>query len=267
MNIISLLLASVLTVPQGKALELKTPHQDGIVSVQALWQGKKIPYVHVGGDWIAIVGVDMDVKVGNYPTTVEISRVGAASKETVDVRVTSVKFPTTQLQVEDKYVDLSPKDLARANAEAKEIEQIHNTTGKEILWSEAFQSPVDGVTAGSNFGHRRVFNGQGRNPHNGADLKATTGTPIHAANRGRVVLAKDLFFTGNTVMVDHGLGVITLYAHLSRIDVKPGTLVERGQLLGLAGATGRVTGPHLHWGARIQNARVDPFSLIAIGKP
>jgi murein DD-endopeptidase MepM/ murein hydrolase activator NlpD len=93
-------------------------------------------------------------------------------------------------------------------------------------------------------------------------LKASTGTPIHATNRGRVVLAKNLFFSGNTVILDHGLGIYTVYAHLSRIDVKPAQVVGEDQLLGLAGATGRVTGPHLHWAARIQGARVDPFSLL-----
>jgi murein DD-endopeptidase MepM/ murein hydrolase activator NlpD len=95
-------------------------------------------------------------------------------------------------------------------------------------------------------------------------LKASTGTPIHATNRGRVVLAKNLFFTGNTVVLDHGLGVYTIYAHLSRIDAKMGEMLNENQLVGLAGATGRVTGPHLHWSARIQGARVDPFSLLSI---
>ena len=134
-----------------------------------------------------------------------------------------------------------------------------------MLWNEPFKVPIPGET-GTNFGHRRIFNGQPRAPHAGADLHAATGTPIHATNRGRVVLAKHLFFTGNTVILDHGLGVYSLYAHLSRIEVKRGVMVSSGQLLGLAGATGRVTGPHLHWGMRVQGARVDPFTLVEIGK-
>jgi murein DD-endopeptidase MepM/ murein hydrolase activator NlpD len=121
--------------------------------------------------------------------------------------------------------------------------------------------PIPGGT-GTNFGHRRIFNGQARAPHAGADLKARTGAPVHSTNRGRVVLAKDLFFTGNTVVVDHGLGIYSIYAHLSKVHVQTGAMVENGDLLGLAGATGRVTGPHLHWSARVQNARVDPFSLV-----
>jgi murein DD-endopeptidase MepM/ murein hydrolase activator NlpD len=165
------------------------------------------------------------------------------------------------LKVADEYVQLSPANLARATREAKEIDQIHKTITPMILWTEPFKSPIAGET-GANFGHRRIFNGEPRAPHAGADLKASTGTPIHSANRGRVVLAKNLFFTGNTVIVDHGLGIYTLYAHLSRIDVKKDAMVEHGQVVGLAGATGRVTGPHLHWGARVQDARVDPFSLV-----
>ena len=126
--------------------------------------------------------------------------------------------------------------------------------------------PLPGVTGGRNFGHRRVFNGQPRAPHSGADLSAATGTPVRAANRGRVVLAKNLFFSGNAVFIDHGLGVYSVYLHLSEIGVEPGAMVGRGDVVGLAGATGRVTGPHLHWGVRVLDARVDPFSLLEPGE-
>src|SRR5204863_8145917 len=161
--------------------------------------------------------------------------------------------------------ELSPENTDRALREQKELDQIHNTSTKEILWKDSFVVPIAGET-GTNFGHRRVFNGMPRAPHAGADLHAATGTPIHSTNRGRVVLAEDLFFTGNTVIVDHGLGIYSLYAHLSRIDVNVGDMLERNQVLGLSGATGRVTGPHLHWGIKVQNARVDPFSLVNFGK-
>ena len=181
------------------------------------------------------------------------------------IEIETKKYPTTELKVDDRYVELSKPDLARANREAKETEAIYAVIGDEMLWNEPFKVPIPGET-GTNFGHRRIFNGQPRAPHAGADLHAATGTPIHATNRGRVVLAKHLFFTGNTVILDHGLGVYSLYAHLSRIEVKRGVMVSSGQLLGLAGATGRVTGPHLHWGMRVQGARVDPFTLVEIGK-
>jgi murein DD-endopeptidase MepM/ murein hydrolase activator NlpD len=256
------LLVGTITVPQGKAFELSVPHENGIQSVSAKWQGKAIPLARSGEQWVAVVGTDLLMKAGDYTASVSVVRAKGATTESVRVHVTAVKFPTTQFQVEDKYVDLSAPDLARANRETEELNQIHRTITSEMLWTEPFRAPIDGKIEASNFGHRRVFNGEPRAPHAGADLRAVTGTRVLAANRGRVVLAKDLFFTGNTVIVDHGQGVYSLYAHLSRIDVEPGNMVDRGQLLGLSGATGRVTGPHLHWGVKVQDARVDPFSLI-----
>jgi murein DD-endopeptidase MepM/ murein hydrolase activator NlpD len=179
--------------------------------------------------------------------------------------VSAGQYPTTELQVEERYVELSPEDQARADREAAETSAIYDTFTPQRYWSEAFEVPVRGAKDGRNFGHRRVFNGQPRAPHSGADLRAGTGTPIYAANRGRVALAQDLFYSGNAVYIDHGYGLFTTYLHLSEIDVKVGDVVERGQLLGLAGATGRVTGPHLHWGVRLLDARVDPFSLVRLG--
>jgi murein DD-endopeptidase MepM/ murein hydrolase activator NlpD len=167
------------------------------------------------------------------------------------------------LKVAEQFVQLSKTNLARATKEAAETDAIFKTTTPQALWDRAFASPIPG-RAGTNFGHRRVFNGEPRAPHGGADLRATTGTPIRATNRGRVVLAKNLFFTGNTVILDHGLGIYSLYAHLSRIDVARGAMVTGGQRIGLAGATGRVTGPHLHWAIRAQGARVDPFTLVGM---
>lgn len=267
MNIISLvaLMAAAISAQQGQAVRLTLPDQPGMQSAEIHWLGKTIPYVHAGQDWISVIGVDLDLKPGVHPAEIRISKNGVVERQPVKITVKAVKFPIERLQVPDKFVQLSPEDLDRANREAREIEKINNTISSEALWQEAFVSPIPGGV-GSNFGKRRVFNGESRNPHNGADLKATTGTPIRATNRGRVVLAKDLFFTGNTVIVDHGLGIYTLYAHLSRIDVQPDMIVERDQVVGLAGATGRVTGPHLHWGARVQNTRVDPFSLVNLGK-
>ena len=263
---ISLLLAlAVVTANQGSALQLAFPNEPGVKSVEVDWQKHKVPFVRVRDQWITIVGVDLDVKPGEYKTNVLFTmQDGRVDRRETVINVASTPYPTTQLTVEEKYVELNPKDLARATRETKELEAIFSAVRNEILWDKPFTVPIPGGT-GSNFGHRRVFNGEPRAPHAGADLRAAAGTPIHSTNRGHVVLAKNLFFTGNTVVVDHGLGVYSLYAHLSRIDVKPGTMVENGQLVGLAGATGRVTGPHLHWGIRAQGARVDPFTLVEIG--
>ena len=267
---ILLLVAGTVTAGQGNALRLTVPNEAGISNISILWQNKTIPYTRVDNEWVAVIGVDLDVKAGSYPTTIRVTKKGAAGdvveRRPLTILVKAVKYPKTELIVAEEYVDLSKENADRALREQKELDVIHGTISKEIYWKEPFIVPIAGET-GTNFGHRRVFNGQARAPHAGADLHAATGTPIHATNRGRVVLAKDLFFTGNTVIVDHGLGIYSLYAHLSRIDVDVGSMVDRNQVLGLSGATGRVTGPHLHWGIKVQNARVDPFSLVNLGKP
>jgi len=256
------LLAVIFSANQGSAVKLAFAPEPGVKSVDVLWNNKKVPAFRVNDAWSTILGVDLDAKPGEHKTDVLFTMDdGRVEKRDAIIKVIEKKYPTTQLKVEEKYVELSKADLARANRESKETEAIYATITNELLSDDAFTIPIPGGT-GTNFGHRRIFNGEPRAPHAGADLRATTGTPVHATNRGRVVLAKNLFFTGNTVILDHGLGIYSLYAHLSRIDVKHDDIVNNGQIVGLAGATGRVTGPHLHWGMRVQGARVDPFTLV-----
>jgi murein DD-endopeptidase MepM/ murein hydrolase activator NlpD len=264
MNALLAALAS-LTAAQGEALELVLPHEPGLVAY-AEWGERRLPFVRDADRWLTVIGVDLDTAPGEHALLVERD-FGAAGlqSETGQLRVAAKEFPTTQLTVEPGYVELSPENQERAAREARETAAIYATLTPERYWREPFAVPIPGATGGNNFGHRRIFNGQARDPHSGADLRATTGTPIFATNRGRVVLAKDLFFSGNAVFLDHGQGVYSVYLHLSEIRVEPGQMLERGELLGLAGATGRVTGPHLHWGVRVLDARVDPFSLLKLG--
>jgi murein DD-endopeptidase MepM/ murein hydrolase activator NlpD len=258
--------ALALVAAQGQALELAYSDEAGIASAEAQWEGHRFRLVKHDARWIAVVGVDLDAKAGAHSAEVTFRYGDGRSRSVLEpVTVKAQKFPTTELKVEDRYVELGPEDAARAAREAQETDAIYATLTSECYWSASFVAPIHGAKDGRNFGHRRVFNGQPRAPHSGADLRADVGTPVYASNRGRVVLAKDLFYSGNAVIVDHGVGVYTMYLHLSKIDVAPGAMVERGQLLGLAGATGRVTGPHLHWGVRIVDARVDPFSLLRLG--
>ena len=261
---LSLLFAALVT-SQGQALELSFPDEPGLAAVEVRWYGHALPFVRRDGRWLTVVGVDLDTAPGDLDAPVTFHYTdGHARVEHEAVKVQSHEYPTTRLTVEDRYVELSPADQARANREAKEIAAIYATLTPRAYWTQAFAAPIPGATDGRNFGHRRVFNGQPRAPHSGADLRAAKGTPIHAANAGQVVLAKNLFYSGNAVFIDHGLGLYTTYLHLSRIDVRPGQAVSRGQVIGLAGATGRVTGPHLHWGVRVLDARVDPFSLLRL---
>jgi murein DD-endopeptidase MepM/ murein hydrolase activator NlpD len=261
-GILSLLLASLATT-QGQALELEYPTEPGLTAVEASWAGYEVPFIKRGDSWLTLIGVDLDTKAGEHAAEITFHYAdGRTQTRREAVTVAAQQFPTTELKVEDRYVELSPEDDARARAEGQETADLYATLTPERYWSEPFVAPIAGAKDGRNFGHRRVFNGQPRAPHSGADLRATTGTPVHAANRGRVVLAKNLFYSGNAVFIDHGLGLYTTYLHFSEIRVAAGQIVERGELIGLAGATGRVTGPHLHWGVRIVDARVDPFSLL-----
>ena len=255
-------LLAVLSAFQGQALEVEVPHENGVEAATIAWNGRDVPFVREGERWLTVIGVDLDIEPGEHPAPVSLHYAGGRTqtrRETIAVKGKS--FPTTRLTVAPKYVELNPEDQARASREAKETAALYARLTSQKFWIGEFETPIPGVTGGRNFGSRRVFNNQPRAPHSGADLRASTGEKILASNAGKVVLAHDFFFNGNAVFIDHGLGVYTMYLHLSQILVEPGDMVERGQVVGLAGATGRVTGPHLHWGARIGDARVDPFSL------
>lgn len=263
---ITLLLAAiVLTATPGSAIQVDIPNEPRLRSVQVIWQQKTVPAFEAGDVWTTILGVDLDTKPGSHRGGVLLTMDdGAEEKRAITVNVLAKEFPTRRLKVAGRFINLSEADLDRANRESKETEAVYAGVTTDVVPDEIFAVPIPGRT-GTNFGERRIFNGEPRAPHSGADLRATTGTPVHATNRGRVVLAKDLFFTGNTVILDHGLGIYSLYAHLSRLDVKRDDIAEKGQIVGLVGATGRVTAPHLHWGMRVQGARVDPFSLVGLG--
>jgi murein DD-endopeptidase MepM/ murein hydrolase activator NlpD len=254
------------TALQGQAVEIRIDDEPGLNAVATLWNERSVPFVRDGDTWLTVIGIDLDENPGDHAAPLLLTFTdGRSETRDQDIVVTRKSFPTTELTVESRYVELSERDQARAASESLETSDIYATLTPERMWNEPFIVPLPGVDGGRNFGHRRIFNGQPRAPHSGADLTAATGTPIHASNRGRVVLAKDLFFSGNAVFIDHGLGVYSTYLHLSRIDAEVGSIVERGDVIGLAGATGRVTGPHLHWGVRVLDARVDPFTLLTLG--
>jgi len=181
--------------------------------------------------------------------------------------VVDKKFVTRTLTVDDAYVNPPESVQARIAEEAARLTKLWLTESPARLWTTPFTPPVP-ESPNSAFGSRSVFNGEARSPHSGADFPSAAGSTIKAPNAGQVVLAENLYFSGNTVIVDHGLGLYSQVAHLSEIGVTVGDRVTPGQTLGKVGATGRVTGPHLHWAVRLGGARVDPIALLAVaGEP
>ena len=177
------------------------------------------------------------------------------------VKVLKVKWPEQQISVKKTFVNPPKEAMKRIDAERKKSSEAINRVTPERYWRGEFQRPVPGVVT-SAFGGRRMFNGELRSYHRGVDLRGAEGTPIKAVADGKVDIAQNMYFAGNTVYLDHGQGVVSSYAHMSRLDVKPGEMVKAGQQIGLVGATGRVTGPHLHLGVNILGVAVDPLSLV-----
>jgi murein DD-endopeptidase MepM/ murein hydrolase activator NlpD len=213
----------------------------------------------------ALLGVDLEKPVGKYPLTVKVQMNGGEQAScTATVEVAEGHFATEKLTVKKQFVEPNPEQEARAEAEQKRLRAIYDTVTPERLWTGAFRMPLDGDFKGSNFGKRRILNGHPGSPHGGTDFPAPTGTPVYAAQAGRVVLAEELYFSGNTVVVDHGLGIYTFYCHFSEIDAKVGDSVKAGTVLGKVGATGRVTGPHLHWALEVEHARVNALDIVKL---
>jgi murein DD-endopeptidase MepM/ murein hydrolase activator NlpD len=262
---------------QGSLLLLEVSSRKPLAEVSAEWNSKNVPFWQVHGDAAdsskvpatdlheAILGVDLEKAPGTYPLIVHVQTNGGKPATcTLQIPIRRGKFATERLQVGKEFVEPSLEQIQRANEERDKLRAIFDQVAPEKLWDGDFRVPLDGVTTGGNFGKRRVLNGQAGSPHSGVDFPALTGTPVHAAQNGRVALAQDLFFSGNTVVVDHGLGIYTFYGHLSEIHVKAGDELQSGQVLGKVGATGRVTGPHLHWGLTVERARVNPLQLVKI---
>ena len=210
-----------------------------------------------------LVGIDLDVDPGTYPVQFVLKYPDGERVYSRTIQVLEKEFPVRRLTVDEKFVTPPPEVLDRIQREAKTVRRILSQRTPTKLWQGEFLRPVPG-TATSSFGKRSILNGKPRSPHTGTDFRAGEGTPVKAPNGGVVVLATELYYSGNVVILDHGHGLFSYFAHLSKINVAEGDQVQKGQTVGLVGATGRVTGPHLHWTLRLAESRVDPISLMEV---
>jgi len=248
---------SAMTLPQQSAV----PGGVVIVPVAAgtdakpfvQYNKRQVMVLRQNEQWLAVVGIPLTAKIGSQ--TLLIKSAGKTTKVSFDIA--DKAYPTQHIEIKDDgKVNPNNYDMKRINSEKAAISAAleHWTEGDVAL---NFAWPIEGRVSGL-FGRRRVFNGQPRNPHSGMDIAAPTGTEIHAPADGVVRNTGDYFFNGNTVFIDHGQGLVTMFCHMNNIDVKAGQTIKQGEVIGTVGMTGRVTGPHLHLGVSLNDTRVEP---------
>jgi murein DD-endopeptidase MepM/ murein hydrolase activator NlpD len=251
---------------QGQVLIVKVPVTESVTEVKGIFLDRTIPFfreMRTGepAGYLGLVGIDMQDPPGTYELAVTIKKGEEEKHLSFNVLVAKEKFAVEHLKLPKDQVDLDDKSLARWKKEQEQLRLALAENSASRLWHSHFVEPVNGKRTGI-FGSVRIMNGQPRNPHNGEDIGAPLGTDVAATNDGVVRITVDHFFSGKGVIVDHGLGFYSMYFHLSEILVKDGDLVRAGQVIGKVGATGRATGPHLHWGVKLNGARVNPYALL-----
>jgi murein DD-endopeptidase MepM/ murein hydrolase activator NlpD len=258
---------AVVVAGSPEILHLSAPDD---ATIEGDWNGHALRFFrgHAAKSWYAIAGVDVEAAPGpsTVPSTIRVAiHVHGSQDSLPEIRETIAIHPahyrTTSLTVAPKFVEPDPEALKRIAAEVAIKKKAYAASADHPLWTGNFAVPVP-AKATDSFGTRRMLNGKLAAVHKGMDFRAASGTVVLAGNAGVVVLAQPLYYEGNCVIVDHGDGLMSLYMHFSKIEVKPGQRVDKGERLGLSGATGRVTGPHLHWAIRWEGAMLDPAKVL-----
>jgi Peptidase family M23 len=255
-------------VKQGKVYPIRAFGPTSLKSIYVEFQGVRFPMAFGGqkGAYEGLIGIDMNTRPATYPIKiVGIDESNGVYSSPLSLNVERVDFGVQKLSLPSSMVDLDTKTLGRVDQEARQLKALFQAFRDERLWRGPFIRPVEGKLSGA-FGLSRMINGKYRSQHTGIDLQAEEGTPVLACNSGVIVLVDYLFFSGRSVILDHGWGFFSMYFHLSETRAKEGDRVNQGAMLGRVGSTGRSTEPHLHWGIRMNGARVDPLSLPGVTK-
>jgi len=248
---------------QGDLVEVKVGGED-LLEVDGLLGKEKI-YFHADGKGVfsALVGVDVEAKPAPVKLVLKATSAGGEQRHSeIPLKIKARAFHKESFNVPPSFDQMSPETLAEIRREQAAFARAFANTSAERHWSLPFIRPVPQDASASSFGSRRIINGVPRAPHTGTDLSAPASTEVVATNHGKVVLVGNFFFAGGSVVIDHGGGLYSMYFHLSEFKVEEGAVVRRGDVVALSGGTGRVTGPHLHWGVRLNNTRVDPLVLL-----
>lgn len=255
-------------VKQGEVYSIRAFGLTSLKSVHVEFQGVRfqMAFNQEKGAYEGLIGIDMNIRPATYPIKiVGTDEGGVVYMSPFSLKVEEVDFGVQILSLPSSMVDLDRKTLERVDQETKRLTALFQVFRGERLWRGDFIRPVEGELTGA-FGLRRIINEEPRSQHTGIDLEAEEGTPVLACNSGVIVLVDELFFSGKTVILDHGWGLFSMYFHLSETQVEEGDRVNQGAVLGRVGSTGRSTNPHLHWGIRLSGARVDPLSLPGVTK-
>jgi murein DD-endopeptidase MepM/ murein hydrolase activator NlpD len=256
-------------VVNGSPLLIEVTPPQALQSLSGSWLGHDVYFSSESKNraWYGLAGVPLDEKPGKY--ALELHGIGEKG-ETISFErkfaIAKAKYKQIQVTVATKFTEPSPADLQQIAADKAIKTKVFAGVTATREWSGDFEAPVK-ATISDVFGTARTFNGKTQSEHQGLDFAVPQGTAVLAVNSGTVILAQPLFFEGNCVMIDHGQGLLTIYMHLSKLEVKPDEKVERGQQIGLSGGTGRATGPHLHLAARWEGVYVDPQALLALKMP
>lgn len=251
-------------VRQGDVVFLSVKSESELDSLSGEFRGKILYFKGTGGGiFTALFGVGMEEKPGRYELLISGKNSVEKTMQSIGFEIRKRKYKVERLTLPSNMVTPDKSVIDRIIRENNALKNVKKIINSERLWKGDFIMPAKGTLA-DNFGARRILNGKKKNPHSGVDIRAYAGTKVRSPNRGKVIYVEEMYYGGKTVVIDHGHGLSTLYMHLSKIFVNHGEEVEKGEVIGLVGSTGRATGPHLHWGAYFYGQKVDPASLLRL---